>query len=166
MVENQIKDVTSNQNKILYLGTLFPIIIKPQVSKELIFTGEEFVVNSIEPNSLSLSLKKWYKSKFREIALPRVAYFADKHNLHVNQVRIKNQKTMWGSCSSKNNINLNYLLIMAPAEVIDYVIIHELAHTIHRNHSVDFWRLVQSIMPDFQQHKQWLKANGYKLRRV
>jgi len=84
----------------------------------------------------------------------------------VNQVRIKNQKTMWGSCSSKNNINLNYLLIMAPAEVIDYVIIHELAHTIHRNHSVDFWRLVRLIMPDFQQHKQWLKANGYKLRRV
>ena len=90
LVENQIKDVTSNQNKILYLGTLFPIIIKPQVSSELIFTGEEFIVNSIEPNSLSLSLKKWYKSKFREIALTRVAYFADKHNLHVNQVRIKN----------------------------------------------------------------------------
>ena len=166
LVENQIKDVTSNQNKILYLGTLFPIIIKPQASRELIFTGEEFVVKSIEPNSLSLSLKKWCKSKFREIALPRVAYFANKHNLNVNQVRIKNQKTMWGSCSSKNNINLNYLLIMAPAEVIDYVIIHELAHTIHRNHSVDFWRLVRLIMPDFQQHKQWLKANGYKLRRV
>ena len=165
LVENQIKDVTSNQNKILYLGTLFPIIIKPQLSRELIFTGEEFEANSIEPNSLSLSLKKWYKSKFREIALPRVAYFANKYNLNVNQVRIKNQKTMWGSCSSKNNINLNYLLIMAPAEVIDYVIIHELAHTIHRNHSVDFWRLVRLIMPDFQQHKQWLKANGYKLRR-
>jgi predicted metal-dependent hydrolase len=84
----------------------------------------------------------------------------------VNQVRIKNQKTMWGSCSSKNNINLNYLLLMAPKGVIDYVIVHELVHTIHRNHSTDFWDSVESIMPEFQEHKRWLKKNGYKLRRI
>ena len=110
--------------------------------------------------------KKWYKKKFREIAIPRVTYFARQHNLMVNQVRIKNQKTMWGSCSSKNNINLNYLLLMAPMKVIDYVIIHELVHTIHRNHSIEFWSSVESIMPDYKEHKLWLKANGYKLRRV
>ena len=130
------------------------------------FTGEEFIANSIEPNPLSLSIKKWYKKKFREIAIPRVTYFAEQHNLMVNQVRIKNQKTMWGSCSSKNNINLNYLLLMAPMKVIDYVIIHELVHTIHRNHSLDFWSSVESIMPDYKEHKLWLKTNGYKLRRV
>ena len=166
LIENQIKDVTSNHNKLLYLGNLFPINVEQNASKELFFTGEEFIVNSIEPDSLSLSIKKWYKNKFREIALPRVAYFANKHNLMVNQVRIKNQKTMWGSCSSKNNINLNYLLLMAPMGVIDYVIVHELVHTIHRNHSTDFWDSVESIMPEFQEHKRWLKKNGYKLRRI
>ena len=166
LIENQIKDVTSNHNKLLYLGNLFPINIEQNASKELFFTGEEFIANSIEPDSLSLSIKKWYKNKFREIALPRVAYFANKHNLMVNQVRIKNQKTMWGSCSSKNNINLNYLLLMAPMGVIDYVIVHELVHTIHRNHSTDFWDSVESIMPEFQEHKRWLKKNGYKLRRI
>jgi len=147
LIENQIKDVTSNHNKLLYLGNLFPINVEQNASKELFFTGEEFIANSIEPDSLSLSIKKWYKNKFKEIALPRVAYFANKHNLMVNQVRIKNQKTMWGSCSSKNNINLNYLLLMAPMGVIDYVIVHELVHTIHRNHSTDFWDSVESIMP-------------------
>jgi predicted metal-dependent hydrolase len=166
IIENQIKDVTSNQNKLLYLGSLFPIIINQNAAKGLIFSGEEFIVNSIEPNPLSISIKKWYKKKFREIAIPRVTYFAEQHNLMVNQVRIKNQKTMWGSCSSKNNINLNYLLLMAPMKVIDYVIIHELVHTIHRNHSVDFWSSVESIMPDYKEHKLWLKANGYKLRSV
>lgn len=166
LIENQIKDVTSNHNKLLYLGNLFPINIEQNASKELFFTGEEFIANSIEPDSLSLSIKKWYKNKFKEIALPRVAYFANKHNLMVNQVRIKNQKTMWGSCSSKNNINLNYLLLMAPMGVIDYVIVHELVHTIHRNHSTDFWNSVESIMPEFQEHKRWLKKNGYKLRRI
>jgi predicted metal-dependent hydrolase len=166
IIENQIKDITSNQNKLLYLGSLFPININQSATKDLMFTGEEFIANSIEPNLLSLSIKKWYKKKFREIAIPRVTYFAEQHNLMVNQVRIKNQKTMWGSCSSKNNINLNYLLLMAPMKVIDYVIIHELVHTIHRNHSIDFWSSVESIMPDYKEHKLWLKANGYKLRRV
>jgi predicted metal-dependent hydrolase len=166
LIENQIKDVTSNHNKLLYLGNLFPINVEQNASKELFFTGEEFIANSIEPDSLSLSIKKWYKNKFKEIALPRVAYFANKHNLMVNQVRIKNQKTMWGSCSSKNNINLNYLLLMAPMGVIDYVIVHELVHTIHRNHSTDFWDSVESIMPEFQEHKRWLQKNGYKLRRI
>ena len=166
LIENQIKDVTSNHNKLLYLGNLFPINVEQNASKELFFTGEEFIANSIEPDSLSLSIKKWYKNKFKEIALPRVAYFANKHNLMVNQVRIKNQKTMWGSCSSRNNINLNYLLLMAPMGVIDYVIVHELVHTIHRNHSTDFWDSVESIMPEFQEHKRWLKKNGYKLRRI
>jgi predicted metal-dependent hydrolase len=166
IIENQIKDVTSNQNKLLYLGSLFPININQSATKDFMFTGEEFIANSIEPNLLSLSIKKWYKKKFREIAIPRVTYFAEQHNLMVNQVRIKNQKTMWGSCSSKNNINLNYLLLMAPMKVIDYVIIHELVHTIHRNHSIEFWSSVESIMPDYKEHKLWLKANGYKLRRV
>ena len=166
IIENQIKDAASNQNKLLYLGSLFPIIINQNAAKGLIFSGEEFIVNSIEPNPLSISIKKWYKKKFREIAIPRVTYFAEQHNLMVNQVRIKNQKTMWGSCSSKNNINLNYLLLMAPMKVIDYVIIHELVHTIHRNHSIDFWSSVESIMPDYKEHKLWLKVNGYKLRRV
>ena len=166
IIENQIKDVTSNQNKLLYLGSLFPININQSATKDLMFTGEEFIANSIEPNPLSLSIKKWYKKKFREIAIPRVTYLAEQHNLMVNQIRIKNQKTMWGSCSSKNNINLNYLLLMAPMKVIDYVIIHELVHTIHRNHSIEFWSSVESIMPDYKEHKLWLKANGYKLRRV
>ena len=166
LIEDQMKDASLNQNKLLYLGSLFPITLNQSSSKKLVFSGEEFISNSNNPEILSLSIKKWYKNKFKEIAIPRLEYFADKYNLSVNQIRIKEQKTMWGSCSSKNNINLNYLLIMAPMDVIDYVIIHELVHTIHRNHSVNFWKSVESIMPNFKEAKRWLKENGYKLRRL
>ena len=166
LIEDQLKNAATNSNKLLYLGSLFPITIKQSESNEIIFTGEEFIANSIDSESLSLAIRKWYKTKFREIAVPRVAYFCSKHNLTINQIRIKCQKTMWGSCSSKNNINLNYLLVMAPMSVIDYVIVHELVHTIHRNHSANFWKSVESIMPDYKEQKQWLKLNGYRLRRV
>ena len=166
LIETQIKDVSMNRNKLLYLGTLFPITINKSASKRLAYADEEFVANSNNPEILSISLKKWYKKKFKEIAIPRLEYFAEKYNFKVNQVRIKKQKTMWGSCSSKNNINLNYLLIMAPMHVIEYVIIHELVHTIHKNHSVNFWKSVELIMPNFKESKNWLKQNGYKLRRL
>ena len=166
LIEDQLKNAAINSNKLLYLGSLFPIIIKQSESNEITFNGEEFIANLIDSESLSLAIRKWYKQKFREIAIPRVAYFCNKHNLKINQIRIKCQKTMWGSCSSKNNINLNYLLVMAPMSVIDYVIVHELVHTIHRNHSIKFWNSVESIMPDYKEHRQWLKLNGYKLRRV
>ena len=89
-----MKDASLNQNKLLYLGSLFPITLNQSSSKKLIFSGEEFISNSNNPEMLSLSIKKWYKNKFKEIAIPRLQYFADKYNLSVNQVRIKEQKTM------------------------------------------------------------------------
>ena len=125
-----------------------------------------FTVTNVNGKIMGLTLKSWYKKKFMEIALPRLSYFSDKHNLAFNQVRVKEQKTLWGSCSGKNNINLNYLLIMAPMKVIDYVIVHELVHTIHKNHSTKFWQKIETIMPNYKDARYWLKENGHKLRRL
>ena len=166
IINNRLSDSAFDKDMALMLGSLYPIKIKTDQSKKLIFNGEEFLVCSSDQELIQSSLKKWYKKKFREVAIPRLTYFADKYNLSVNQVRIKEQKTLWGSCSSRNNINLNYLLIMAPMNVIDYVIIHELAHTIHRNHSSHFWKTVESMMPNFKEAKTWLKDYGYKLRKL
>ncbi|HID0886867.1 TPA: M48 family metallopeptidase, partial [Clostridium botulinum] len=77
---------------------------------------------------------------------------------------IKNQKTLWGSCSSKGNINYNYKIVMAPLKILDYIVVHELCHLVHMNHSKDFWQLVESIIPDFKERRNWLKENGYKLK--
>ena len=166
IINNRLSDSAFDKDMALLLGSLYPIKVKTDQSKKLSFNGEEFLVYSSDQELIHSSLKKWYKKKFREVAIPRLTYFADKYNLSVNQVRIKEQKTLWGSCSSRNNINLNYLLIMAPMNVIDYVIIHELAHTIHRNHSSHFWKTVESMMPNFKEAKTWLKDYGYKLRKI
>ena len=156
----------SSTSKYLYLGSLYPVKIDNNSIKPISFNGQMFTITKNNRETISLLIKSWYKKRFMEIALPRLSYFSDKYNLKVNQVRVKEQKTLWGSCSSKNNINLNYLLIMAPMKVIDYVIVHELVHTIHKNHSAKFWLKVETIMPNYKEARYWLKDNGYKLRRL
>ncbi len=163
VVKARAKDTGKDKNMLLYLGTLFPLKTDDD-AKKISFNGKEFVADLQNKEKTKKSLKTWYKNKFKEVAVPRLFYFAEKHNLQVNQVRIKEQRTLWGSCSSRNNINLNFLLIMAPLKVIDYVIIHELVHTIHKNHSANFWNAVEAIMPNYKEAKYWLKENGYKLR--
>jgi len=168
LIKARLKDdLNHNLNsQCLYLGSLYPIKIDHNSFDQISFNGQIFTMNDESSETISLILKSWYKKRFMEVALPRLNYFSDKYNLKVNQVRVKEQKTLWGSCSSKNNINLNYLLIMAPIKVIDYVIVHELVHTIHKNHSVKFWQEVETIMPRYKEARYWLKDNGYKLRRL
>ncbi len=163
VVKTHAEDIAKDKNMLLYLGTLFPLKTDND-SEKIYFNGKEFLADLENKEKTNKSLKTWYKNKFKEVAVPRLFYFAEKHNLQINQVRIKEQKTLWGSCSSRNNINLNFLLIMAPLKVIDYVIIHELVHTIHKNHSVNFWNAVEEIMPNYKEAKHWLKENGYRLR--
>ena len=83
-------------------------------------------------------------------------------NQPINGVRLKYNHSNWGSCSQNGNINLSTRLLFAPAAVVDYVIIHELAHLIELNHSDRFWKLVSDAMPEYRQYERWLKANGAK----
>ena len=159
--ENQL-----SSDQCLYLGSLYPLKIDNNNVKPISFNGDMFTTANVNRERINLLLKSWYKKRFIEVALPRLSYFSDKHKLKFNQVRVKKQKTLWGSCSSKNNINLNYLLIMAPMKVIDYVIVHELVHTIHKNHSAKFWQKIETIMPNYKDARYWLKENGHQLRRL
>ncbi len=81
--------------------------------------------------------------------------------VEINRIRLKNNKSNWGSCSSQGNINLSTRLLKAPLDVIDYVIIHELTHLIHPNHSRLFWKKVEEIMPDYKQKERWLSKNSH-----
>jgi len=168
LIKAHLKDNENqhSRSQCLYLGSLYPVKIDNNSIEPISFNGQMFTINNENRETISLLLKSWYKKRFMEVALPRLSYFSNKYNLKVNQVRVKEQKTLWGSCSSKNNINLNYLLIMASMKVIDYVIVHELVHTIHKNHSAKFWQKVEIIMPKYKEARYWLKDNGYKLRRL
>lgn len=110
-------------------------------------------------------LEQWYRHEARQRIEERVFYYCNRFEFgkRVNRIFIKDQKSRWGSCSSKCNLNFNYRLIMAPDEVLDYVIIHELCHLKHMNHSVDFWNAVEEIMPNYKTYRTWLRKYGGSL---
>ncbi len=108
-------------------------------------------------------LKKWYISKARELLAERIRIYSPLIGLSPKKLAVKEQKTRWGSCSSKGNINLNWKLVMSPLPVADYVVIHELCHLKEMNHSKKFWGIVEAIMPDYKVYRKWLKENGYTL---
>lgn len=93
----------------------------------------------------------------------RVRYYATLVGVSYGRITIRSQHTRWGSCSAGGNLNFNCLLMLAPLEVLDYVVVHELCHRKQLNHSPDFWAEVEKVCPDYRIHKQWLKENGNAL---
>lgn len=90
----------------------------------------------------------------------RAAYFAKLIGVDYGRITIRNQKSRWGSCSSKGNLNFNCLLMLTPVEVIDYVVVHELCHRKEMNHSKAFWSEVEKVLPDYKNSVKWLKEEG------
>ena len=109
------------------------------------------------------SLKKRFQNAARVHFPKRCAELQKLTGGTYTKITIRNQKTRWGSCSQTGTLSFNYRLMMAPPAVIDYVIIHELCHITHMNHSKSFWNKVASVMPDYAIHKQWLKEHGHEL---
>lgn len=93
----------------------------------------------------------------------RVAYYADQIGVQYGRIAIRHQKTRWGSCSSKGNLNFNCLLMLVPEEIMDYVVVHELCHLIELNHSPAFWAEVGKYIPDYKERRKWLKENGNRI---
>jgi len=100
-----------------------------------------------------------YKSKALEIAKERLQYFNQNYNFTVNKVNIKDQKTRWGSCSRKGNLNFNYKIALIPQEMSDYVIVHELCHLGEFNHSKNFWNLVAKTIPNYSEIRNNLRKS-------
>lgn len=125
------------------------------VSESVDFKDQQNVVKEM--------LIMWYKKEADKVLKERTAIYSERLNLYPKCIRIKEQKTIWGSCSSLSNINYNWRLIMAPISVIDYIVVHELCHLVHRDHSSRFWGLVEQTIPDYKKEKEWLKNNGRSL---
>ena len=93
----------------------------------------------------------------------QVAFYAAKMGVTYGRITIRRQKTRWGSCSTKGSLNFNCLLMLAPPQVVDYVVVHELSHRLHMDHSPAFWDTVQTYMPDYTLWRRWLKEHGPEL---
>jgi len=107
-------------------------------------------------------IEKHYKSEAKKYIVPRCEELAQEHGFEFESIRITSAMTRWGSCSSNRTLNFSYRLIMAPADSIDYVIIHELCHLRQMNHSSKFWSEVASIMPEYKVYEKHLKDEGWR----
>ena len=122
-------------------------------------------VESKNVENLTLDKIKALADQALKIIPARVEYFARIIGVTYGNITIRNQKTRWGSCSSKGNLNFNALLMLTSKDVIDYVVVHELSHRIEMNHSARFWSIVENVLPNYRVQRKWLKENGYKLIR-
>lgn len=105
-----------------------------------------------------------YRRQAKAILTQKADVYAKRMGVTYEKLMVKDQKTRWGSCSAKGNLNFNWRIVLAPEPVTDYVVIHELAHRIHMNHSAAFYQTIEAIMPDYRRQEQWLKENRDSLR--
>jgi predicted metal-dependent hydrolase len=148
--------------EFFYLGNLFMLKVVDFQSKPIIFDNRFYICKIYLPQAKNI-FTNWYKNRAREIFSDRANFYSELIGLNFNKLRVSSAKRNWGSCSYKNNLSFSWRLIMAPIDIIDYVIVHEIIHIKVKNHSKEFWNNVEKIMPDYRQKRQWLKEFGYEL---
>lgn len=125
--------------------------------------GTSVLINSVEPlqwlnrATTTHQLRRFLAKTAQAYIVPRTAALARTMNTTYGRLSLKEQRSRWGSCSSLGNLNFNWRLVHFPPAIIDYVIIHELAHRTHLNHSAEFWQLVATHDPEYTKHRGWLK---------
>lgn len=112
---------------------------------------------------LDAAQEKELRERAKAVLAQRTAYFARQIGVTYGRITVRDQKTRWGSCSQTGNLNFNFRLILAPLEVLDYVVVHELCHRRQMNHSAQFWQEVAQVLPDYRKRKAWLTENGWRL---
>lgn len=155
------KDII-NLEKVLVLGNKFEINYIDNL-KEIKEEGNKiFVPTKFYPKKQQY-IAKWLKNKAIPIIENRVLYFSTNYKIKFNSISLINAKTRWGTCSSMKEISFNWRVIMLPPRLIDYIIIHELMHILEANHSANFWKLVETVMPDYKKRKEELKNCSFIL---
>jgi predicted metal-dependent hydrolase len=147
-------------DRMLYKGEVYQIV--PDRGR-----GAQVEVNEVErlihasPKLLhAKGQREWFRDEATEFIPPRVRAIASAHEFPCRRIFIRGQKTRWGSCSKLGNVSLNWRLMKTPLHVIDYVILHELVHLEHMNHSKRFWSRVEELCPEYRVAILWLKTNG------
>ena len=148
-------------NQILFLGKKYSIELIGGLKK--IELSENSILVPSSTSNVVTKIKNWFMTNAKKILKDRLEYFADIMQLDYASLTINNSKTRWGSCDSNRNIKLNYRLVMLPHKLIDFVIVHELAHILEFNHSKDFYKIISHIIPGYKIQQKQLKEYDYIL---
>ncbi|MFZ4590984.1 MAG: M48 family metallopeptidase [Ignavibacteria bacterium] len=152
------KDIDLKDNEVLLFGEKYTLTVDPTVNNKILTYHEsKKIVSNHEITRKSSILVEWYIHLAKKEITRMVSELAGKYGFEYSRIFIRDQKTKWGTCSSRKNLSFNWRLIRCPRSVIEYLIIHELSHLKEMNHSKRFWELVESMCPDFKKSKLWLK---------
>jgi len=161
--KEQINPHTYEAGEIFsFLGKEYPLAFSEQVSG-LVDISDKLYVTAAYAGKAKQVLQLWYKLQAGNVFASRVEYFSEKMQVQPKAVNLSNAKHRWGSCSPAGKIRLNWCLVQAPPEIIDYVIVHELAHLKHHDHSKAFWQEVEKYIPDYLEHRRRLRLLSNKL---
>lgn len=146
-----------SHDEILYLGEIYTFQRLPGLRSRVAIKDEGKIIYSGRNLLADGALGTWYRQEAKRVIMERLEHFAKTYKFTYNKVFIRNQKTLWGSCSSKRNLSFNWRLIQTPLDIIDYIVVHELVHTKILQHTKAYWERVASLYPQYRQARVWLK---------
>ena len=152
----------------LYLGSTYPIQISQDMDIKqdyVVFEGDKLhiYVKQQDDEKIKQALKRFYYQQCKALVENRIKSYQGNFKSKPRSIRISDNKSTWGTCDSKFQLTFNWKLAMAPLDVIDYVVVHEMCHMVHLNHKRSFWRLVGKILPDYEQRQNWLALSSWKM---
>lgn len=148
--------------QFLFMGKYYGLQINISEAETIEFK-EAFILNTSNSEVAKNLLFEWYQQQAKEVLVPRIKYFAEHLGVKRRRININSAKYTWGSCTPAGTLNFNWRIVKAPPEVMDYIVVHELAHLREHNHSAEFWNIVAVQLPQYEDSKQWLKFNGNEL---
>lgn len=149
--------------EFVVLGNKYPLRFVEDLPKAIVLEDELLKVHSAVVSNIEDHLNIWYRNLALETIRERVAFYAGMTGLSYSSIKVNEATTRWGSCSYKDTLNFTWRLIMAPMRVVDYVVVHELMHLKHMNHSARFWAEVAKVIPDYKSDERYLKDHGHLL---
>ncbi|OPZ94671.1 MAG: WLM domain protein [Firmicutes bacterium ADurb.Bin419] len=156
-----------NGESFIYMGRNYSLQIeydeKTRLPEAKLVRGKFYVyTNSKEEKVIKRALENWYKDKAEEKVRERVNYYQSYFDVIPTKITVKDQQKRWGSCTAKRELFFNWKCVMAPSPALDYIVVHEMCHLVHMNHSKEFWQLLKKVLPDYESRKARLRDNGIK----
>lgn len=150
----------------LYRGRSYPVHLRNSSTARVELTTTHMRVLARDHTAARAAVRNWFEHRARLMIPQRVRELAAAHHVAdgVRRICVRDQRTRWGSCSAKGTLSFNWRLIMMPPDIMDYVIVHELAHLQHPHHRRGFWRAVEEMLPDYRRGRHWLKTAGDNVR--
>lgn len=154
-------------DKVMLFGTWYDVHISRELNEEVGITLQQQTMKIVPINTtasdttIKTTIEHYLKATAEKYIVPRTHQWAKVMHIEFAAISLREQKTRWGSCSSRGNLQFNWRLVHYAPEVIDYVLIHELAHRRQMNHSSAFWNIVKQYDPEYQLHRGWLKRHGW-----